>query len=149
MERFSCSPFRTFSVDFLDLRQKFWQVVRTVKNLSRIVFEEFFSGAIVQFLNTCTWIFSKKLYFSQNFSEWLSKVHSTFLKEQIKSQSLFIKTRFSVVSFEVKQKELPEFGQDFQRSCKTTFHVTGGKSCGYRFFRKNYKIPLKSKLEGK
>ena len=82
LKRFFCSIFRTFSVDFLDLRQIFWQVVRTVKNLSRVVFEEFFSGAIVQFLCTCTWIFSKKLYFSQKFTEWLSKVHSTFLKEQ-------------------------------------------------------------------
>ena len=42
MKRFFCSLVRTFSVDFLDLRQTFWQVVGTVKNLSRVVFEEFF-----------------------------------------------------------------------------------------------------------
>ena len=141
MERFFCSLFRTFSVDFLDLRQTFWQVVGSVKNLSRVVSGEFFSGTIVQFLYTCTWIFSKKLYFSQSFLEWFPKVHSTFLNDQVWSHSLFIKTRLSAVSFEVKQKKLSKFGQDFQRSFKTTFHVTKRKLCGYRYFRKDYKKP--------
>ena len=81
LKRLCCSFFQTFSVDFLDHRQTFWQVVRTIKSLSGVVFEEFFFGDIAQFLYISTWIFSKKLYFSRNFSEWLSKVHSTFLKE--------------------------------------------------------------------
>ena len=42
LKRLFCSFFRTFSVDFLDHRQTIWQVVRTVKNLSRVVLEEFF-----------------------------------------------------------------------------------------------------------
>ena len=82
LKRFFCSFFRTFSVDVLDLRQTFWQVVRTVKNLSRVVLEEFFFGDMAQYVYISTWIFNKKLYFSHSFSEWLSKVHSTFLREQ-------------------------------------------------------------------
>ena len=76
-----CSFFRTFSVDFLVIRQKFWQVLRTVKSLSRVALEDFFFGGIAQYLYICTWIFNKKLYFSHYSLKWLSKVHSTFLKE--------------------------------------------------------------------
>ena len=61
LKRFFCSFFRTFSVDFLDLRQTFWQVVRTNKNLSRVVLEEFFFGDMAQYLYISTWIFNKEL----------------------------------------------------------------------------------------
>ena len=72
LKRLFCCYIRTFSVDFLDLRQTFWQVVRTVKNLSRVVFEETIFGDIAHYLYLSTWIFNKKLHFSHYFLEWLS-----------------------------------------------------------------------------
>ena len=81
LKRFLCKFLRTLSVDFLVLRQTFGQVVRTVKILSRVVLEEFFFEDMAQYLYIYTWIINKKLYFSHYFLEWVSKVHSTFLKE--------------------------------------------------------------------
>ena len=72
LKRLFCSFFRTFSVAFLDLRHTFWQVVRTAKNLSRVLFEEKIFGDIAQYLYISTWIFHKKRYFPQYFLEWLS-----------------------------------------------------------------------------
>ena len=46
-------------------------------------------------------------------------------------------TRLSVVSFGVKQIKLSDFGQDFQHSFKTTFHLTRVKLCGYRLSLRN------------
>ena len=72
LKRLFCSFFWTISVDLMDLRQTFWQVVRTAKNLSRVVFEEKIFGDIAQYLYISTWIFNKKLYFSHFFLKWLS-----------------------------------------------------------------------------
>ena len=113
LKRFFCSFFRTFSVDFLDLRQTFWQVVRTVENLSRVVLEEKIFGDIAHYLYISTRIFNKKLYFPHYFLAWLSKVHSTFLKEHVWSHSFFMNTRLSIVSFGVEQIKLSNFGRDF------------------------------------
>ena len=80
LKRFFCSHFWTFSVDFLDLWQTFWQVVRTVKNFIQSSFwGKNFRGHSSIFVHFYLNI-QQKLSFLQYFLEWLSKVHSTFLK---------------------------------------------------------------------
>ena len=56
MKRFFCSLFQTFSLDFLDLRQTFWQVVWTVKKIIQssfwgIFFRGFSSIFVYLYLN--------------------------------------------------------------------------------------------------
>ena len=149
LKRFFCSFFRTFSIGFLDLRQTFSQVVRTVKNLSRVVLEDFFFGDMAQYLYISTWLFNKKFFFFALFLGMIVKSALYVSKGTILDSFGCCENSTFCDKFWGETKKLSNFGQDFQRSCKTTFHVTRGKSCGYRFFRKNYKIPLRSKLEGK
>ena len=77
--------------------------------------------------------------YSANLSEFriilrndCQKRRKRFQKINYRIIRFFLKTRFSIKGFGLKQKKLSDFGQRFQHSFKTPFHVTRGKLCGYR-----------------